>query len=181
MVQQRTPSQSWFKMFRKISPQACVAVLLAGLIAGCTEPPVFHRNPVALLPMGALSRDWYVDLHLSQSRILKVDVRDKLVYLYLSDKLVLGFDRKAGTLQMSMQVNGAPTPSYLMPLVELRRIGLRLPQSNFARRYLTEKGMFDRSIPLRVDRFAAMPPVTKATMFISVPSVPAVDWSNHTT
>ncbi len=117
VVQQRTLRQSWSKRFSTVS-RVCLFVAAAVGIAGCTQPTVFHRNPVAVLPMGSFQRDWFVDLQLSQDPIVKVDVRDKLVYLYTRSKQVLAFDRKSGTLQLTLQVNNADVT--LKPLVELQ-------------------------------------------------------------
>jgi PQQ-like domain len=140
VVQQGTPSQSWTKTVSRFS----VAILLAGLVGGCAEPPVFHRNSVAVLPMGSLERSWFVDLQLANDPIVKIDVRDKLVYVYTQSKEVIGFDRKAGTLQITMHVK-SPAP-HLLPLVELKG-SIVFPNSTFLEVF-DDEGILQKEIPL---------------------------------
>jgi len=150
VVQQRTPSQSWTRAFSKHS----IAILLAGLatsFTGCAEPTVFHRNPVNVLPMNSLQRGWFVDLDQSNDPIVKIDVRDRLVYVYLQSKTVIGFDRKAGTLKMTMEVH---SPALrLQPLVELKN-HIVFPNTT-SLEVFTAEGFFEKEIhlsrPLRSD------------------------------
>jgi hypothetical protein len=140
VVQQRTPRQSWFQKLSNFS----AAVLLAGMMTGCVEPQPFHRNPVAPLPLGSFERGWFVDLELHNDPIVKIDVRDKLVYVYTQSKEVIGFDRKAGTQQLLMHVK-SPS-SYLMPLVELKE-HIVFPNATALEVYNTQ-GYFEKSISL---------------------------------
>ncbi len=146
MVQQRTPRQSWSKILPKATLALLLAALSAGSVGGCSEPVPFHRNPVAILPPGSLTREWFVDLQLTKDPIVNIDVRDKLVYVYTQSKEVIGFDRQAGTLKMTMQVNN-PGPR-LRPLVELKdRIVFPNPTSI---EVFDGEGYFEKSIPLNV-------------------------------
>jgi hypothetical protein len=144
VVQQRTPRRSGISL--KAYPKWGFAILMAGILGGCAEPPVFHRNSVAILPAGSLSREWFVDLHLTDDPIVKIDVRDKLVYVYTTSKEVLGFDRKAGTLKMTMRVS-SPS-SRLQPLVELKD-RIVFPNA-ISIEVFDDKGFFEKSIPLNV-------------------------------
>jgi hypothetical protein len=144
VVQQRTPRRSGISL--KAYPKWGFAILMAGILGGCAEPPVFHRNSVAILPAGSLSREWFVDLHLTDDPIVKIDVRDKLVYVYTTSKEVLGFDRKAGTLKMTMHVS-SPS-SRLQPLVELKD-RIVFPNA-ISIEVFDDKGFFEKSIPLNV-------------------------------
>jgi hypothetical protein len=123
----------------------------AGMIGGCSKPVEFKRNAVNLLPMGCLESAWFVDLELKNDPVVKVDVRDKLVYVYTAGKRVVAFDRKEGTFRMSMQVN---TPNRtLLPLVELKT-HIVFPSAT-ALQVFDNNGFFDKSIelsaPLRSD------------------------------
>jgi len=140
VVQQYTPSQSLPKILSRLS----VALVLMGSIGGCAEPVPFKHNPVAVLPMGSLERSWFVDLDLKKDPIVRLDVRDKLVYVYTTNKRVVAFDRKSGTLQMSMEVKSPNR--YLLPLVELKD-RIVFPNAT-SLEIFDNKGFFEKSIPL---------------------------------
>ncbi len=119
-------------------------MVLIGLSGACSEPMQFKHNPVSSLPMGSLQSSWFVDLQLKNDPIVRLDVRDKTVYAYTAGKRVIGFDRKAGTLQLSMTVKSPDVT--LLPLVELKD-HLVFPNATSLEVYDT-KGIYERSIPL---------------------------------
>ncbi len=145
MVQQfrQQFGQLWRKS-RRVKPWIGAASMCAMLGGGCAEPASFHRNAVAVMPMDCLERSWYVDLELARDPVVKIDVRDKLVYVYTQSKEVIGFDRKAGTLQLTMHVRSPDL--RLLPLVELKDY-LVFPNAT-SLEVFDSKGFFDKSIPL---------------------------------
>jgi hypothetical protein len=128
-----------------------LATAIVGTTAGCTEPVPFKHNAVAVLPMGSFASSWFVDMKLMDDRIARLDCRDKYLYVYLASKRVVAFDRKAGTLQLSMQVKSPDTA--LMPLVELKD-RIVFPNAT-SLEIFDSKGAFNKSIklfrPLRSD------------------------------
>jgi hypothetical protein len=150
-----SPIRFWSKMFPKISIAVALSII-PGFVTGCAKPEPFRHNPVAVMPMGSLESGWMVDLDsasdpIANNPVLKVDVRDKLVYVYLQSKRVVAFDRKSGTLQMSMQVK-SPSAT-LLPLVELKD-RIVFPNAT-SLEVFDNKGVFDKSVeldtPLRSD------------------------------
>jgi hypothetical protein len=138
--EQHTPRWSWMKTFSKYS----LAIVILGLTGACAQPQEFKHNAVAVLPMGSLERAWFVDLDTKSDPVVRVDVRDKFVYIYTASKRVICYDRKAGTPQFSMQVKSPDV--NLRPLVELKD---RLVFPNATTLEVFDlKGVFDKSIPL---------------------------------
>jgi outer membrane protein assembly factor BamB len=115
-----------------------------GLTGACQEPPELTHNPVNILPMGSLQRSWFIDLHLEKDPVVRLDVRDKYIYIYTKSKRVIAYDRVAGTSQMNMHVS-SPDP-VLMPLVELTDY-IVFPNAT-SLEVFGKDGFFDRSIPL---------------------------------
>ena len=142
MVQQHTPAKSWTKTLSKYS----VAVLLFAAIGGCAQPIPFQHNAVAVLPMGSLERDWFVDLEATADPVVNIDVRDKMVFITTASKHVVALDRKAGTLKMSMNVS-SPLPR-LMKMVELKD-KLVFPNP-LSLEVFDSKGFFQMSISLPI-------------------------------
>jgi len=137
---QRSPIRPTMKTISKCS----LAIVILGLIGACTEIVPFKHNAVSVLPMGSLQRAWFVDLDTKTDPVVKIDVRDKLVYVYTQAKRVICYDRKAGTPQFTVQVN---SPDINMrPLVELKD-RLVFPNATTLEVY-DNKGVFDKSIPL---------------------------------
>jgi outer membrane protein assembly factor BamB len=137
---QHSPIRSWVKALSKYS----LAIVILGSIGACTETVPFKHNAVSVLPMGSLERAWFVDLDTKSDPVNRIDVRDKMVYVYTDSKRVICYDRKAGTPQFTMQVK---SPDINMrPLVELKD-RLVFPTATSLEVY-DNKGAFDKSIPL---------------------------------
>jgi outer membrane protein assembly factor BamB len=128
---------------KKLSKYA-IAVALIGLTGACQKPPELRHNPVDILPMGSLQRSWFIDAHLDNDPIVRLDVRDKYIYLYTRGKRVIAYDRVAGTPQMNMHVSSPDV--QLMPLVELKDFVV-FPSAT-SLEVFGKDGLFQRSIPL---------------------------------
>jgi outer membrane protein assembly factor BamB len=144
VVQQYVPAKSWSKILRKLSLSLAIAAVSMATLGGCAEPVPFKHNPVAVMKMGSLESTWFVDLNSADDPIVNVDVRDKLVYIYFLSKRVVAFDRKAGTLQMTMHVKSPNR--FLLPLVELKD-RIVFPNATTLEVF-DSKGFFEKSVVL---------------------------------
>jgi outer membrane protein assembly factor BamB len=139
------PRSKSVSTLKRLMRAGFLALAVAG-VDGCEHvtppPPPF----IGVLPQGSFERgDWTVDLDLAKGDyITRVDVRDKLVYVYTSSKMVVAYDRKAGTRKFGMQV---PSPvDTLLPLVELPDM-IVFPNSTELEVF-DKQGQFQRSVPL---------------------------------
>ncbi len=121
-----------------------LAVALISLTGACQEPAELVHNPVNVLPMGSLQRSWFIDLHLQDDPAVRLDVRDKFVYVYTKGKRVIGYDRLAGTPQLNIHVSSPDLK--LLPLVELKDY-IVFPSATSLEVFGND-GFFDKSIPL---------------------------------
>ncbi len=169
MVQQRMARQSQIQQIQHIqlpnnstklshskavsqSRRALLALTAALFLAGCAKTVPPKPDYIGVLPQGSFQRGWPVNLDLKKGDfVTRVDVRDKLVYIYTFSKRVTAFDRKSGKLQFSMVVK-SPIDS-LLPLVELQ--GMIVFPNATALELFDSKGDFIKEValssPLRSD------------------------------